>query len=116
MSTAFFLGDLNAIVRAAAREGHFLQVVTACLFAGIVLTFAYGNLAYFLSRIGALKRHAAYSHELKKNASSIYDDPPSLTVLVPSFKEEERVVSRALLSAALAEYPAKSIVLLIDDD
>jgi cellulose synthase/poly-beta-1,6-N-acetylglucosamine synthase-like glycosyltransferase len=61
-------------------------------------------------------RHSEQPHELTEELLSIHDkDPPSLTVLVPSYKEEERVVSRALLSASLAEYPNKRIVLLIDD-
>jgi cellulose synthase/poly-beta-1,6-N-acetylglucosamine synthase-like glycosyltransferase len=88
----------------------------AGLFTGIVTAFLYGNLAYFLSRIGGLMRHSEQPHELTEELLSIHDkDPPSLTVLVPSYKEEERVVSRALLSASLAEYPNKRIVLLIDD-
>ena len=38
-----------------------------------------------------------------------------LTVLVPSYREEERVVRQTLLSAALMEYPGRNFVLLIDD-
>ena len=40
---------------------------------------------------------------------------PTLTVLVPSYKEEARVIRQTLLSAALQEYPFQRIVLLIDD-
>jgi cellulose synthase/poly-beta-1,6-N-acetylglucosamine synthase-like glycosyltransferase len=40
---------------------------------------------------------------------------PSLTVIVPSYKEESRVVLNTLLSAALQEYPDLRVVLLIDD-
>jgi cellulose synthase/poly-beta-1,6-N-acetylglucosamine synthase-like glycosyltransferase/peptidoglycan/xylan/chitin deacetylase (PgdA/CDA1 family) len=39
----------------------------------------------------------------------------ALTVLVPSFREEERVVRQTLMSAALLEYPRRRVVLLIDD-
>ena len=40
---------------------------------------------------------------------------PTLTVLVPSYREDARVVRQTLLSAALQEYPDLRIVLLIDD-
>src|SRR5260370_41067846 len=46
----------------------------------------------------------------------VYDRPArSLTFLVPSYKEELRIVRQTLLSAALQEYPNRRVVLLIDD-
>src|SRR4029434_10631423 len=49
--------------------------------------------------------------------ASIYReaDPPLITILVPSYMEDERVVRRTLLSAALQTYPRRRVVLLIDD-
>jgi cellulose synthase/poly-beta-1,6-N-acetylglucosamine synthase-like glycosyltransferase len=116
VASIFFLWDLGFVVTAAVRRGDFLLAGMAGLFAGIVPAFLYGNLAYFVSRIGCLMRQSEQPHELTEGLLSIYDkDPPSVAVLVPSYKEEERVVSRALLSASLSEYPNKRIVLLIDD-
>jgi len=43
------------------------------------------------------------------------NEPPTLTVLVPSYKEDPKVIYRSLLSAALQEYPYKNVVLLIDN-
>jgi EAL domain-containing protein (putative c-di-GMP-specific phosphodiesterase class I)/cellulose synthase/poly-beta-1,6-N-acetylglucosamine synthase-like glycosyltransferase len=40
---------------------------------------------------------------------------PTVTVLVPSYKEDERVIRTTLLSAALQEHPHLRVVLLIDD-
>ena len=40
---------------------------------------------------------------------------PTLTTIIPSYQEEERVIMTTLLSAALLEYPDKRVVLLIDD-
>src|SRR5439155_6421421 len=40
---------------------------------------------------------------------------PSVTILVPSYKEDPALVWKTLLSAALQDYPRRSIVLLIDD-
>jgi cellulose synthase (UDP-forming) len=39
----------------------------------------------------------------------------TLAILIPSYKEEARVVRRTLLSAALVEYPNRRVTLLIDD-
>jgi hypothetical protein len=38
-----------------------------------------------------------------------------VTVLVPSYQEDERVIRTTLLSAALQEHPHLRVVLLIDD-
>ena len=35
------------------------------------------------------------------------NEAPSLTILVPSYKEEERIIRQSLWSAALQEYPGK---------
>lgn len=54
LATIFFLWDLSSVVTSAVRESHFLRVGMAVLFAGILVTFLFGNLAYFVSRIGGL--------------------------------------------------------------
>src|SRR2546427_13226927 len=40
---------------------------------------------------------------------------PSVTILVPSYKEDPALVWKTVLSAALQDYPRRSIGLLIDD-
>jgi hypothetical protein len=42
-------------------------------------------------------------------------DDPTLTVLIPSYKEEPKVVWRTVMSAALQEFPGLRVVVLIDD-
>jgi cellulose synthase/poly-beta-1,6-N-acetylglucosamine synthase-like glycosyltransferase len=84
--------------------------------AGIALALLYTNVAYLVSRIGNLKRDINHFFQHSQDLLSFYDKvAPSLTILIPSYREDEDVVSRALLSAALAEYPKQQIVLLIDD-
>ena len=82
----------------------------------IVIFYVYGCLAYQISRLGYVRRgirhHPATLDELKQFYKT---QPPSLTILVPSYKEEERVVFNTLLSVALQDYPNKRVVLLIDD-
>jgi cellulose synthase (UDP-forming) len=76
-----------------------------------------GTFIYQVTRLGylyRLRRHVSLSRE---ELESVYDreQPESLAVLVPSYREEERVVRQTLMSAALMEYPGKRIALLIDD-
>jgi cellulose synthase (UDP-forming) len=61
-----------------------------------------------------MKTHRRASRD---ELESIYDReaPNSLSVLVPSYCEELRVVRMTLMSAALMEYPGRNIVLLIDN-
>ena len=40
---------------------------------------------------------------------------PSVTVIIPSYKEDARVIRTTVLSAALQDYPRLRVVLLIDD-
>jgi cellulose synthase/poly-beta-1,6-N-acetylglucosamine synthase-like glycosyltransferase len=57
--------------------------------------------------------HARASEE---ELERVYDrDSLSLTILVPSYKEELAVVRRTLLSAMLQDFPGRRVVLLLDD-
>jgi cellulose synthase (UDP-forming) len=42
-------------------------------------------------------------------------DVPSVTVLVPAYKEEVRTIEQTLMSAALQDVPDRTVVLLLDD-
>jgi cellulose synthase (UDP-forming) len=73
-------------------------------------------LAYLVSRLGNYERVKAHRRVAR---STIEDDldgrHPSLIVLVPSYREQDRVNRYTLLSAGLQEYPELKVVLLIDD-
>ncbi len=82
----------------------------------IVTTLTASALAYLVARLGHL--HRVRSH--RRVPRSVIDDffdasQPSVTVLVPSYREEPRVIRQTLLSATLQEYPGLRTVLLIDD-
>jgi cellulose synthase (UDP-forming) len=84
----------------------------------IVVTFlTFSALMYLVARQGALQRFAKHVRvpraELDRHFST---QQPSITVLVPSYSEEPGVVRKTLLSAALQEYPAMRVVLLLDDN
>jgi cellulose synthase/poly-beta-1,6-N-acetylglucosamine synthase-like glycosyltransferase len=83
----------------------------------VLVTLLTGSAAaYLLARLGYFERMRNH----RRVPRSIIDDflehtRPSLTVIVPSYREDERVIRQTLLSAALQEYPDVRIVLLIDD-
>jgi cellulose synthase/poly-beta-1,6-N-acetylglucosamine synthase-like glycosyltransferase len=93
----------------AAAAGH-------GVFTAIVAMLIYGNFVFQLTRLGYLKRRGAHRPAPRKELEKVYgSDAGHLAILVPSYKEEPAVVRRTLLSAALQDYPSRSVVLLIDD-
>ncbi len=76
----------------------------------------YSVMHYHVCLIGFYKRHKYEIIPSFDVVAELYDTPaPSLTVLVPSFKEERKIILQTLLSTALSEYPSKNVVLLIDN-
>ncbi|MGE0057827.1 MAG: glycosyltransferase family 2 protein, partial [Dehalococcoidia bacterium] len=72
--------------------------------------------AYLLARTGYFERIKGHRRVARSTLDDFFaENSPSLTVLVPSYREEPRVVQQTLLSAALQEYPNLRIALLIDD-
>jgi cellulose synthase (UDP-forming) len=105
LSNAFFGDDFS--IRFAFDAVVYITVVT--LLAGSAL-------AYLLARVGFLYRTREHQRTPRATIDSFFStSSPSVTVLVPSYREEPSVVRETLLSAALQEYPELRIVLLIDD-
>src|SRR5438046_1528707 len=93
----------------AAAAGHLV-------FMGIVAALLYGSVVYQLTRIGGFQRRATFAPATYLELSRTYHEAAGkLVVLVPSYKEEVKVVRRTLMSAALQDYPRRRVVLLIDD-
>jgi cellulose synthase/poly-beta-1,6-N-acetylglucosamine synthase-like glycosyltransferase len=112
-----FASQAAAIVRDHLVAGRWLHSLEPVLFTLLVGTLVYGSLVYQLARLG-------YFHRLKLHRPASPADldallspaaQPSLTVLVPAYKEDPRVVRKTLLSAALLDYPGRRVVLLIDN-
>ena len=98
----------------AARAYPSLALESVLL--AVVLFLIYGSLVYQFSRKGyfsRLRRHRPA--RLTEIWERLESDTPPVTILVPSYKEEARVVRAALLSAALQHYPNRRVVLMIDD-
>ena len=89
----------------------FPSVFGTLVLIGVISSFVYGSLVYHVTRLGFLGRIGATN----EHVSAIEPDWPALTLLLPSFKEEERSIRQSMLSCGLLDYPRKTVVLLIDD-
>jgi EAL domain-containing protein (putative c-di-GMP-specific phosphodiesterase class I)/cellulose synthase/poly-beta-1,6-N-acetylglucosamine synthase-like glycosyltransferase len=90
--------------------------VEAIVYMVVVTGLAASATAYLITRIGFFYRSRAH-HRAPRIAldNFLQTATPSVTVLVPSYQEDERIIRTTLLSAALQEYPGLRVVLLIDD-
>ncbi|MBZ4691090.1 MAG: hypothetical protein JG765_2341 [Cereibacter sp.] len=110
-----------------------LSTVLFCVFVGLafdalrrhgwsMLPFAlmigglfYCALAYQVIRLGAAVRRARPAAAAMPPEALMGDTAPSVTVLIPSYQESRRVLIETVLSAALATWRNKRIVVLVDD-
>jgi hypothetical protein len=82
----------------------------------VTSALALSALLYLVARQGALYRTRAHRRVPRAVIDESFDLLlPTMTVLVPSYREEVAVVRKTLLSAALQEYPFLRVVLLLDD-
>lgn len=91
-------------------------VLEAIVYMLVVTALTAAAMAYLISRIGFFYRSRAHRRAPRAAIDDFFDERvPPITVLVPSYQEDERVVRTTLLSAALQEHPDLRVVLLIDD-
>lgn len=108
--------EIAGIVGIALESRAYGLLAEQAAFALVTFALVYGNLVYQVARWGYMRRLRAHRPAQPADLNAIFDGPaPALTVLVPSYKEEARVVRQSLLSAALQDYPNKRVMLLIDD-
>lgn len=79
-----------------------------------------GYLYYLLAKYAFWRRQGLHTEASRADIEDVYlrsysEDDPKLAVLIPSYKEEERTIRQTMMSAALAEYPQRRVMLLIDD-
>lgn len=93
-----------------------LPLAETLVYVAVISLLAGSNIAYLTARLGSFARARAHRRADRATIDArVFAHAPSLTVLVPSYQEEARVVRLTLLSAALQEYPDLRVVLLIDD-
>jgi cellulose synthase (UDP-forming) len=117
IATSVVAGTTGQVLCAHLAAGRWSRAVEPVVFFFLVAALVYGSIVYQLARVGyfrRLQRHLPTSEtELRVFRSS--STLPSLSVLVPSYKEASAVVRKTLLSAVLLDYPNLRVVLLIDD-
>ena len=109
LSCAFFLVFVALAAHALLTVG-WAMLPFVLMIAGLF----YCALAYQVIRLGAARR-GAQGAPAAADPSLLGADAPSVTVLIPSYRESRRVVIETVLSAALARYRKKRIVVLVDD-
>ena len=93
-----------------------LGIAEAWVFLVLIATLTASASGYLIARLGYISRIRAHRRTPRKLIDDAFErDNPTLTVIVPSYREEPRVVRQTLLSAALQEYPGIRVALLIDD-
>lgn len=123
LSIALTLLALGFVYRhlASAGPGAGGEAVSAPLeawaLAVLVTALVYGSLVYLITRLGYLRRHRGPMPALEplEDRHLGRSDLPRLCILIPSYKEELRVLRQTIFSAALSVYGARRIVVLIDD-
>ncbi|MEV4344914.1 EAL domain-containing protein [Actinoplanes sp. NPDC049596] len=99
--------------------GHASSVrlaIEAIVYMLVVTGLAASAIAYLITRIGYFYRSRGHQRAPRIMLDEfIGGKTPSVTVLVPSYQEDERTNRTTLLSAALQEYPGLRVTLLIDD-
>ncbi len=104
---------LHRVAEPAEQRPGLPQTV---VYISLVSALAASSLAYLVARLGFFARAKAHRRVARASIDAqLAEHAPSLTVLVPSYQEDPRVVRLTLLTAALHEYPELRLVLLIDD-
>ena len=100
-----------------AGEAYTVRLaIEAIVYMLVVTGLAASAVAYLITRIGYFYRARGHQRAPRIMLDEfIGGRTPSLTVLVPSYQEDERTNRTTLLSAALQEYPGLRVTLLIDD-
>ncbi len=107
---------VDQIVRLRGGEPDARAIAETIGYSLLISLLTASAMAYLLARLGHLQRQ----REHRRTPRAVIDDhfdtnQPSVTLLVPSYREEPSVIRQTLLSAALQEYPGIRTVLLVDD-
>ena len=96
------------------HDSKFIAQTISYVVVMTVLTFS--ALMYLVARQGALYRSRTHVRVPRAEIDAHFAVvQPTITVLIPSYREDPAVVRSTVLSAALQEFPNMRIVLLIDD-
>ncbi len=94
-----------------------MQYTSETLIYVVIMSFlTLSSLLYLVARQGALYRTRAHRRVPRAVIDDAFEETrPTMTALIPSYREEPATIRKTLLSAALQEYPFLRVVLLVDD-
>jgi cellulose synthase (UDP-forming) len=116
VALALGLADLGSKIATNPDGVSIAKIVLVTVFSLAVLSLFYGNIVYQLTRVGQIKRHMSHGDDETAHEDLLWrEHAPPVIVLIPSYKEQLPVVMQTVVSAALSEYPARRVTLLIDD-
>jgi cellulose synthase/poly-beta-1,6-N-acetylglucosamine synthase-like glycosyltransferase len=116
-ASALLAREVFGVLLERTQQGGVAAAFEQAVFIALVAVLLYGNLIYQATRLGYLRRRRLHRPARREELERVYENAcaPPLTILVPSYREETRIVRQTLLSAALQDYPNRRVVLLIDD-
>jgi cellulose synthase (UDP-forming) len=116
-ATSLFLWDSTDILAQRLHAGDVPGSVEQGVFLVLIGLILYGNFVYQFCRLGYFKRLSTHQPASPAELDAFAHDgtPPPIVFLIPSYKEDPRIIWQALVSTALQEYPNRRVVLLIDD-
>lgn len=116
ITLAGFVVYLVEWIRGYGVHEGVVGVTEAWVYLVLIATLTASASGYLIARLGYISRIRAHRRIPRKIIDDAFErQSPTLTVIVPSYREEPRVVRQTLLSAALQEYPGIRVALLIDD-
>jgi cellulose synthase/poly-beta-1,6-N-acetylglucosamine synthase-like glycosyltransferase len=94
-----------------------MQFTSQAIVHVVIMSFlTLSALLYLLARQGSLYRTRAHRRVPRAVIDDAFEENrPTMTALIPSYKEEIGTIRKTMLSAALQEYPFLRVVLLLDD-
>jgi len=111
---AFAVATLHRVISYGGFDVR--ELLDGLLYMVVVTLLTASALAYLVARLGFLYRTRMHQRTPRAVLDAFFDtSAPSVTALVPSYREETAVIRQTLLSIALQEYADLRIVLLIDD-
>ncbi len=93
-----------------------ISLAAKWVYYGLIGSLFYCSIAYLVNRFGGALRSARFVPAPTEQLDRLVrQDAPAVTVLIPTYREERRVLLLTILSAALARYTQRRIVVLVDD-
>lgn len=118
LTVIFWIAYIFSIIIRQLIDGpqDYSFTMEAFSYAFVVSVLTFSSLLYLITRLGALERFSKHTRIPRAILEEHFSkNQPTVTVLVPSYNEENQVIRKTLLSAALQEYPKKRVVLLLDN-